>query len=319
VAPEHGYQFIEGEYMMADEYDLLIQDPSNYFSTVYLPRVFGAMQPLKKLAPVTNVLEMYGTFSATNFIPYGFPDVQEAFKKIFEAANEVLKYMDYVGKFNTQMKTSGFPGFFGGGTKAPFDCIGDTMRGTRAFMFDIYRQPDKVMQAMEALTPLLIKMGASSAKMNGNPIVFIPLHKGADGFLSDKQFRTLYWPTLKKLLLGLIEEGCVPFPWAEGGFNSRLEAITDMPKGTVLWGFDATNMANAKKILGKTQCIGGNMPSDLLNIGTEAQIRDYVKKTIDDCAPGGGYIMINGAAIDEARTENVKNWIDSTRKLGKYR
>ena len=31
VAPQHSYQCIEGEYMMADEYDALIQDPTLYF------------------------------------------------------------------------------------------------------------------------------------------------------------------------------------------------------------------------------------------------------------------------------------------------
>ena len=39
--------------------------------------------------------------------------------------------------------------------------------------------------------------------MNGNPIVFIPLHKGADGFMSDEQFKKFYWPTLRDLIDGL--------------------------------------------------------------------------------------------------------------------
>src|SRR5512139_3410313 len=42
VAPEHVYQCNENEYMKADEYDALIQDPSGYFSSMYLPRVIGA-------------------------------------------------------------------------------------------------------------------------------------------------------------------------------------------------------------------------------------------------------------------------------------
>ena len=44
VAPEHSYQCHEGEYMKAEEYDLLITDPSFYFRNFYLPRVFGALQ-----------------------------------------------------------------------------------------------------------------------------------------------------------------------------------------------------------------------------------------------------------------------------------
>ena len=43
TAPEHTYQCVEGEYIKADEYDAFLQDPSHYFNTTILPRVFGAL------------------------------------------------------------------------------------------------------------------------------------------------------------------------------------------------------------------------------------------------------------------------------------
>jgi hypothetical protein len=319
VPAEVSYQCIEGEYMTADEYDNLIQDPSYFFNNTYLPRVYGAMKPLTAFAPSTWNLEIYGSFSAVGFIPYGLPDVQNAYKAMFEAGNVALKWIGTVAAYDLEMKAAGFPPFFGGGTKAPFDVLGDTLRGTKGIMLDIYRQPEKLLQAMEVLVPIMINMGVSGAKASGAPLVFIPLHKGADGFLSDKQFKTFYWPTLKKVMLGLIEEGCVPFPWAEGGYNSRLEAILDMPKATTVWGFDTTDMARAKAILGSTQCITGNMPIDLLNLGTARQVVDLTKKLIDTCAKDGGYIMMNGAVIEDAKPENIKAMIDTTKEYGKYK
>ena len=82
VAPEVSYQCIEGEYMKADEYDILIQDPTFFFTSIYFPRIFGALEPLKKLPTLTNVLEIYGSFSALDFIPFGLPEVQNAYKAI---------------------------------------------------------------------------------------------------------------------------------------------------------------------------------------------------------------------------------------------
>jgi hypothetical protein len=319
VSPNHVYQCLEGEYMKADEYDDLIQDPSYFFSSTYLPRIFGALGPLKRLAPLTNILEMYGGFSGVNFIPYGLPEVQAAYKALLEAGSEALKWIGFVGAWGEEMAAAGFPNFFGGGTKAPFDTIGDTLRGTRGIMLDMYRQPDKLLQALEAMTPLMIKMGASAAKMNGNPMVFIPLHKGADGFLSDEQFKTFYWPTFRKLLMGLIDEGCVPFPWAEGGYNSRLKVIRDVPKGKTAWGFDTTDMAKAKGILGSVACIGGNMPIALLSVGTPQAVKDYAKKLIETAGKGGGYIMMNGAVIENIKPENVKAMIDATKEYGVYK
>jgi Uroporphyrinogen decarboxylase (URO-D) len=319
VAANHSYQAIEGEYVKADEYDALIEDPSNFFRSTYFPRIFGALQPFSILSTLTNVLEIYGGFTTVNIMLYGLPPVQAALKALMEAGSEAWKWGEIVIALDKEMSGLGFPDFFGGGCKAPFDTIGDTLRGTRGIMMDMYRQPNKLLKALEAFTPLMVKMGASAAKMNGNPIVFIPLHKGADGFLSDEQFKKFYWPSLRNLLLGLIAEGCVPFPWAEGGYNSRLDIVGDVPAGKVIWGFDATDMAKAKKALGKVACVTGNVPMSLLQIGTPADVKTYAKKLIDSCGKGGGYIMMNGASIDEAKPENMKAWIDYSQEYGIYK
>jgi hypothetical protein len=319
VAANHTYQALEGEYMKADEYDALIQDPSDFFRSTYFPRIFAALQGLAIPGPLTNVLEIYGGFTTVNLMLYGLPPVQAALKTLMEAGAEALKWGEVVIALDAELSGMGYPDFFGGGCKAPFDTLGDTLRGTRGIMMDMYRQPAKLLKALEVFTPLMIKMGSSAAKHNGNPIVFIPLHKGADGFLSDEQFKRFYWPTLRQVLLGLINEGCVPFPWAEGGYNSRLEVVADLPPGKVIWGFDATDMARAKKVLGKVSCVTGNVPMSLLQIGTTAEIKAAVKKLTDACAKDGGYIMMNGASIDEAKPENMKTWIDYSQEYGVYK
>ena len=58
-----------------------------------------------------------------------------------------------------------------------------------------------------AITPFWTKKGVSEAIANGNPLIFIPLHKGADGFLFDEQFKTFYWPFLKKIIMDLLTVG----------------------------------------------------------------------------------------------------------------
>jgi hypothetical protein len=219
VAKEHSYQCLEGEYMLENEYDALIDDPTLFFLTGWLPRIMGALDGLKMLSPFTNMTEMYGGFTGAALVPFGLPPVQAALKALMEAGEESLKWIGTVAGYGGAMAANGFPGFFGGGCKVPFDTIGDTLRGTRGIMLDMYRQPAKLIRAMEQITPIMVKMGVANARLNGNPIVFIPLHKGADGFLSDQQFKKFYWPCFKELLNGLIAEGCIPFPWAEGGYR----------------------------------------------------------------------------------------------------
>jgi hypothetical protein len=319
VPEDASYQALEGEYMKADEYDAFINDPSNYFMSTYFPRIFAKLDAFKMIAPLTNVMEMYGGFTGAALVSYGLPPVQEALKALMEAGSEALKWIQVVAKYGAEMTSNGFPGFFGGGTKAPFDMLGDTMRGTKGMIIDMYRQPKKVLRACEQVTPLLVKMGVNAAKLNGNPVVFIPLHKGADGFMNDAQFKTFYWPSLKALLEGLVAEGCVPFPWAEGGYNTRLNYLGDVPQGKVVWGFDTTDMAKAKKVLQGKSCVSGNMPIAQLAVGNPKVIKETIKKLIDDCAPGGGYIMMSGAVIENLPPANIHAMIDATKEYGVYK
>jgi len=185
-------------------------------------------------------------------------------------------------------------------------------------MMDMYRQPDKLLEALERLTPLMIRLGAEGALSSGRPLVFIPLHKGADGFMSDEQYQTFYWPTFKKLISGLVNEGLVPFIFAEGGYNTRLETIKDIPRATTIWHFDYTDMAKAKEALGNIACVAGNVPISMLNTGTPDEVRDYCRNLIDVAGKGGGYIMTSGGVIDKAKTENVRAMIEITKEYGVY-
>ena len=65
-------------------------------------------------------------------------------------------------------------------------------------MLDMYRKPDKVLKACEKLLPYMFDLGAKPAKASGNPRVFIPLHKGIDGFMSLDQFKKFFWPDIAR-------------------------------------------------------------------------------------------------------------------------
>ena len=49
VASNIPFQYVEAEYMKADEYDELINDPSAFLLKKYLGRICGKLEPLRKL------------------------------------------------------------------------------------------------------------------------------------------------------------------------------------------------------------------------------------------------------------------------------
>jgi len=240
VWPGHGlpadnetYQFVEGEYMKADEYDALIKDPSDFWLRTFLPRAMGALKPLETLSQLTPMVGIPVFY----FIQYGRSDIQRALKALMDAGKEGMKWQEAVMECSQEALEAGLPSIWGGLSGAPFDMMGDFLRGTHGIMLDMYRQPDKIIEAMERITPIVIDEAVASANATGCPVVVMPLHKGDDTFMSDKQFETFYWPTFRKVMMGMINEGLVPMPFAEGRYNRRLEVIKDLPRGSVIWWF----------------------------------------------------------------------------------
>lgn len=305
------YQYIEGEYTKAEEYDDLSADPSGFMLRKYLPRVFASFEGFASLPHLFELLEI--PMVGPHFIVYGTPPVKSAFEAVIKAGEEALRWGGFLASFGARMASLGFVDPTAGMTKAPFDVLGDTFRGTRGIMMDMFRCPEKLLEALERITPVMIQIGLAGFKASGKPLVFIPLHKGADGFMSDAHFKEFYWPTLKKLILGLVEEGAVPFLFAEGGYNSRLEVVRDIPKGKTVWLFDETDMVRAKEVLGDVACIAGNVPVSLLHAGTPEEVRRYCEDLINAVGRDGGFILGSGAVIDEAKPENLRAMIEVAR------
>ena len=308
-------QYVEGEYLKSDEWDVLKSDPSDFHLRTYLPRVYGAAEPFRKLPPLQAIGGFGGGFSA-----FADPEVQAAFEAFREAGKEETKWQKAIFEVDRKGRESGLPPFFvlsrGG---APLDSIGAALRGTMGTINDMFRQPERLIEYMEEAVPKSIQGSVAIADMSGLPVVFMPLHRGADGFMSERQFNTFYWPYLKRVILGCVEQGLVPTLFAEGGYNTRLEIIRDLPKGKVIWHFDQTDMKRAKEILGDNACIMGNIPTSLLITATPNEVKAYCRKLIETAGKGGGYIMAPGATADEAKVENLKAMLEAAREFGVYR
>ncbi len=311
----HSYQYVEGIYMKADEYDLFMKDPLDFQLRKLLPRTMGIFEPFADVP----------SFSSYNGLPNRLMAMclDPKFQKLFKAINEAARWAPLWSKASSEMTqqaaAKGFPMFRGGGSAAPFDVFADSLRGTQGIVMDMFRQPDKIHEAMEFVMPQLISSAIGQCDTNDCPVVMMPLHKGDDIFMSDKQFETFYWPTFRRELLAMVEEGLVPYPIAEGAYNRRLEYISDMPKSAVVWMFDQTNMASAKKTVGKVSCITGNVPVSIAYTGTAKDMTEACRKLIETCAPGGGYILTGGTSFDMAKAENMRAMMEAAKKFGVYK
>jgi uroporphyrinogen-III decarboxylase len=308
-------QLVEGEYMKADEYDWLMMDPTDYNLRTTLPRTAGIFEPFRKMPPLRM---LFGAASWVGLLTN--PEIRKVFQTLMDLSDEFTQHQAAIMEVSDTARSRGYPSFFGGVmAQAPYDYFADMLRGTRGIILDLYRQPDKLLEAIDAQLNLTIKTTIKNFPMTNCPICMMPLHKGDDTFMSDKQFEKFYWPSLRKLFMAMIDEGLVPFPFAEGIYNSRLPLIADTPKSAVVWYFDKTDMAQAKKILSNTSCIVGNVPSSIVMTGTSKQVKDNCRRLIEDCAPGGGYILAGGASIDRGDIANLRAFMEAAYEYGAYK
>jgi uroporphyrinogen-III decarboxylase len=308
--------FVEKEYMQADEYDLLIKDPFDFGLRYFTPRTWGAFEPLANIPSMSSFQGLPQRLMAM----CQDPAFQKMCKAIWEASQENAKFQQVIEECARLSLETGYPPLAGGMSQAPFDTIADMLRGTRGFAMDIYRQPEKLLETLEVIVDRSIKSAVSMVNMARSPIVLIPMHKGDDSFMSVQQFEKFYWPTFRKLLLGIINEGCVPMMIIDGSYNeARLKIIRDLPRASVVWTMEKTDMFKAKEILGNSACIAGNVTAAQLYTHSPQAIKEYCRKLIEVCGEGGGYIMSLGSGPDKCDPAGLRAIIEAVQEYGVYK
>jgi len=137
--------------------------------------------------------------------------------------------------------------------------------------------------------------------------------------MSEKHYRTFYWPSLKRVIMAMVDEGILPILFAEGSYNKRLDIIKELPRGAAAWYFDQTDIFKAKEVLGDTACILGNVPTSLMMTGTPAEVKEHCKRLIEGCGKGGGYVLAGGANIDKGNPDNLRAMMAAAKEYGVYK
>jgi uroporphyrinogen-III decarboxylase len=312
------YQFVEKEYMLADEYDDLLKDPTGYTLHKLLPRMSEIFQPLEFLPDLKLLGCGYTIIQAVPMLA-GLEPFVELMDKLKETGQEYLTYNEIRIRLKEELKEMGFPVLTEAIGLCAFDWISDNLRGLKGTIMDMFRQPDKLKEAIKIFEPMCIEAILLATSRADRKRVYIPLHRGAAGFMSDEQFAEFYWPQLKNLLLTLVEAGLTPMPFFEGDYTPRLKYLAELPPGKVLGHFDKVDRKKCKEILGDVICFWGNIPASLLCAGSPEEVKDDVKSLIDTFADNGGLIIdaSTPGPPAEAKPENVEAMTATVFEYGK--
>jgi hypothetical protein len=295
-----GFNYIEPSeedaFMKADEYDSLIEDPTAFLYNVWLPRV--STEASKSGEPVTyrNNLSMV------------------------KGAMAMLSYFYAFGPQVARLRTEcGVASAIAGIFKAPFDIIGDKLRGYVGLTMDMHTQPQKVLKACEALMPHLCHVGLTTADPSRQVPIGFWMHRGCVPFVNPKQFDSHYWPTLKPIIEEFWNAGHQTLFYAEGKWEHHLQTFRELPERSIVFHCDRDDVFKAHKVLHDRFAISGGVPNTLLSFGKPDEVADFCRRVIREVAQDGGYVADAGAIMqDDTSIENLQVFTRVFREEGVY-
>ena len=314
VGEDQPYQYLDREYMRAEEYDDFIADPTGYCLKKYLPRVAAAFEGLEHL-PVFPALS--GLRVVSGIKPFAKPEVRASLLRLLAAAEEVESLAKHAAEFAQAIRGHGFPLIAGTSAGTPYDAVADYWRGAINIMKDLFRHREKLLAAIDKAAAYMSEQTIAAAKASGNPIVMITTHWAGDAFMSPKQFDTFWWPPLRKQMLGYIDAGLVPMVLWEHDCHNRLETIADIPAGKCIYWFERTaNLLSAHQVMGDTVALRGGIEASIMATGSPGEVDAAVKSIVEKIwAKGGNLLLDCGVGIpDETPVENVRAMFAAARK-----
>lgn len=188
----------------------------------------------------------------------------------------------------------------------PFEhlCGGRTVK---EFMLDLFRIPDKVQAAMDTIMASKREQVRHMVRAVGPVGYWVGGWRTAPEFLSPKLWNRFVYPYLKELVEIVAEEGGTPVLHLDANWDREIARLLEMPKARCVLALDGmTDIFRAKKILDGHMCLLGDVPPQMLVLGTPDDVYEYSTRLIREVGPGG-FILAQGCAIPpNAKLENVQ-------------
>lgn len=144
-------------------------------------------------------------------------------------------------------------------------------------------------------------------------------------FMSRKDYRAYVFPWLKQICQTAHERDCKILLHSDGDISDILEDLVDDCKIDALNPIEPMtanpnyNIFKIKERFGDRLTLVGNVSPVMLATGTVPEIEAYTKRLMQECAPGGGYILASGHSINPAVTFDRWQAMLATRdKYGVY-
>lgn len=265
ISPEGNLSHYQTPHMQDSEYDQLIADPAAFTANVLLPRkhpyLFESRSEAKEKMKV-YAEEKFGLFVVT----------MGALTKKLEDDYGIRTFVTPMPMLDT-----------------PLDHLFDFYRGFSGTLTDLRRHKAQVKEACEAIWEWRWADLTSKPYDFKGQLSFQPCHIPA--YLNPKQFDEFYWPYEKKLIEWVHNSGSKCYIILEGEWKDKLKYFLEVPKDSCVLHVDDDDFTEAYKVLGQHQILVGGLRAAEARMKPFEELKDDIKRVIDTCAPGGGFLF----------------------------
>lgn len=264
--------------MIPEDYDEFIKDPLKCIHEIILPRLYSNLD-----IDAVNKARTYA----------------KAQKVFYDTMGQIG-----IGTAQINAKYGLAEGNIGAMSEAPYDLVADQFRSFSGVSIDIRRRPQQILDACEAVVPMMIKCGTTPRTSIRNKCM-LPLHMAP--FMKEKDFSKFWWPSFKKVVEGLWNNGVGVAIFVEHDWTRFLDYLQELPEKTLMM-FEYGNPKQIKDKLGKKYILSGFYPINTLVNGSKQQCLDKAKELIDILAPGGNFIFSyekQPLVLSDAQPENI--------------
>jgi len=190
-------------------------------------------------------------------------------------------------------------------------------RSMTQFFADLYRRPQLVKRAMDAIAPALIEEAIAVAELCGLPSIWVGGWRSAGALVSPAIWDEFVFPHLKELVWALVVAGIRPTLHFDHDWTRDLARLRELPAASCILNLDGmTDIRAAHGLLGDHMALMGDVPATLLTVGSPDDVREYVRRLIADVGRRG-LLLAPGCDIPcDARGENVEAMVEAGLEFG---
>ncbi len=198
----------------------------------------------------------------------------------------------------------------------PLEAISMAFRSFDRFVLDLFRYPQELKAAGQALMKTFINVGRMGVMTSGIKRVFLGGTRTSASFISPRQFEELALPEWQEMCEYFTGRGVTPLLHLDSDWTPFFPYFKSLPRGKCILNLDGTSdIFKAKEVLGDHICIMGDVPAALLKLGEPEEVEEYCHRLITEVGKDGGFILSSGCSIPiDARPVNVKAMFASVLK-----